>query len=275
MDKKKAICEYLRKNHIGKENAIHSKELEKLFLLDGRNIRRKISALRQDGFPICSDETGYYYADNQKEINTTVYRLNELVTKVSNARTGLLFASILGENAQTVEVTIKVTELKTNAAKRSIPLPPRLLEALKEAKESSTSDYVIANKDGQPLTYTQFKRLWTYITTRTAKPRKARKFVGGKYVKYTIYPVLGEKARNNGKVVYSLDFEVTPHQLRHTYITNLIFASVDPKTVQYLAGHENSKITMDIYAKAKYNRPKDVAPMLEHVFNQWNEATTK
>ena len=165
--------------------------------------------------------------------------------------------------------------VKTNAAKRSIPLPPRLLEALKEAKESSTSDYVIANKDGQPLTYTQFKRLWTYITTRTAKPRKAKKLVGGKYVKYTIYPVLGEKARNNGKVVYSLDFEVTPHQLRHTYITNLIYASVDPKTVQYLAGHENSKITMDIYAKAKYNRPKDVAPMLEHVFNQWNGMTTK
>ena len=90
------------------DTAFISKELEKLFLLDGRNIRRKISALRQDGFPICSDETGYYYADNQKEINTTVYRLNELVTKVSNARTGLLFASILGENAQTVEVTIKV-----------------------------------------------------------------------------------------------------------------------------------------------------------------------
>lgn len=50
-----------------------------------------------------------------------------------------------------------LTELKTNAAKRSIPLPPRLLEALKEVKESSTSDYVIANKDGQPLTYTQFQ----------------------------------------------------------------------------------------------------------------------
>ena len=45
-----------------------------------------------------------------------------------------------------------------------------------------------------------------------------------------------EKAAHNGKVVYSLDFEVTPQQLRHTYITNLIHASVDPKTVQYLAG---------------------------------------
>ena len=108
MDRKKAICEYLRQNHIGKENAIHSKELEKLFMLDGRNIRRKISALRQDGFPICSDETGYYYADNQKEINHTVCRLNELVTKVSNARTGLLFASVLGEKEQIIEVTIKV-----------------------------------------------------------------------------------------------------------------------------------------------------------------------
>ena len=50
-----------------------------------------------------------------------------------------------------------------------------------------------------------------------------------------------------------MDFQVTPHQLRHTYITNLIYAQVDPKTVQYLAGHENSKITMDIYAKVKYN----------------------
>lgn len=45
---------------------------------------------------------------HQKEINHTVCRLNELVTKVSNARTGLLFASVLGEKEQTIEVTIKV-----------------------------------------------------------------------------------------------------------------------------------------------------------------------
>ena len=36
---------------------------------------------------------------------------------------------------------------------------------------------------------------------------------------------------------------------------NILYASVDPKTVQYLAGHENSKVTMDIYAKVKYNKP--------------------
>lgn len=68
--------------------------------------------------------------------------------------------------------------------------------------------------------------------------------------------------RNNPKLIYTMDFQVTPHQLRHTYITNLIYASVDPKTVQYLAGHENSKVTMDIYAKVKYNKPEELLPVV-------------
>ena len=38
------------------------------------------------------------------------------------------------------------------------------------------------------------------------------------------------------------------------YITNLIRGGVDPKTVQYLAGYENSEVTMDIYAELKYNK---------------------
>ena len=162
------------------------------------------------------------------------------------------------------------TELKTAAAERNIPLPDHLAACLREAKKKSTSDFVVANRDGDPLSYTQFKRLWQYVVTRTAKPRIARKQVDGKYVKYMLYPELGEKARNNGHVVYSLDFEVTPHLLRHTYITNLIHASVDPKTVQYLAGHENSRITMDIYAKVKYNRPDDVVKAMTSAFAEWD-----
>ena len=37
----------------------------------------------------------------------------------------------------------------------------------------------------------------------------------------------------------------------HTYITNLIHAGVDPKTVQHLAGQKNSKVTMDILRKSQ------------------------
>ena len=55
---------------------------------------------------------------------------------------------------------------------------------------------------------------------------------------------------------------MTAHQLRHTYITNLIHAGVDPKTVQYLAGHESSKVTMDIYAKVKYNKPEQLSSVV-------------
>ena len=163
-------------------------------------------------------------------------------------------------------------ELKTKAAERNIPLPVCLAECLKAAKETSTSEYVVSNRDGEPLSYTQFKRLWQYIVTRTVKERSYYRYEDGKRVKHTVTPVLGEKAAHNGKVVYSLDFEVTPHQLRHTYITNLIHASVDPKTVQYLAGHESSKITMDIYAKVKYNRPDELVRSMSCAFASWDTA---
>ena len=51
-------------------------------------------------------------------------------------------------------------------------------------------------------------------------------------------------------------------------LAQAIHASVDPKTVQYLAGHENSKITMDIYAKVKYNKPEQLAGVVNKAFSQ-------
>ena len=113
MDKKATICAYLKEHHTGKSRAILSRDLQRLFSIDGRNLRRKISALRQDGCPICSDESGYYYADNQKEINQTVYRLNGMLTKVSNARTGLLHAS-LQPTPVTIEITVVMNGGDTN-----------------------------------------------------------------------------------------------------------------------------------------------------------------
>lgn len=161
-----------------------------------------------------------------------------------------------------------LTDLKTKAARRDVPLPRCLAECLQEAKENSTSDYVVANRDGGPLSYTQFKRVWQYIVTRSTKERTYVRYINGEKILKTVTPVLGETAAHNGKVVYSLDFQVTPHQLRHTYITNLIYAQIDPKTVQYLAEHENSKITMDIYAKVKYNKPRELAAVVNGAFGQ-------
>ena len=47
-------------------------------------------------------------------------------------------------------------------------------------------------------------------------------------------------------------------------------AGVDPKTVQYLAGHENSKTTMDIYARVKYNKPEELFEVVNDALNQEN-----
>lgn len=94
--------------------------------------------------------------------------------------------------------------------------------------------------------------------------------VNGQKIKRTVTSVLGEKSAHNGEVVYGLDFHVTPHQLGHTHITNLIYAAVDPKMVQYLAGHENSKITMDIYAKVKYNKSQALSSVVNSSFNMYN-----
>lgn len=159
-------------------------------------------------------------------------------------------------------------ELKTKAARRDIPLPDCLTECLREHKATSKSEFVVANSEGGPLSYTQFQRVWKYIVTRSTKERTYVRYVNGQRIKKTVTPVLGEKAVHNNTVVYTMDFQVTPHQLRHTYITNLIYAMVDPKTVQYLAGHQNSKITMDIYAKVKYNRPRELAAVVNSAFKQ-------
>ena len=51
-------------------------------------------------------------------------------------------------------------------------------------------------------------------------------------------------------------------------VENLLYAGVDPKTVQYLAGHENSKTTMDIYAKVKYNKPEELFGVVNGAFHQ-------
>ncbi len=167
------------------------------------------------------------------------------------------------------------TILKTPAARRDIPIPRCLVNCLREVKDKTISDFVIADSKGEPLAASQFQRVWNYIDVRTAKVRYYYKYVNGQSIKMKVEPKLGERAKNNSNWVYTIDFDVTPHMLRHTYITNLIYAGVDPKTVQYLAGHENSQVTMDIYAKVKYNRPEELASVVNEALGRPGQRRTR
>ena len=106
MDTRTAICNYLKKHHVGRDNAVHCKELEKMFSVDRRTVQRNVSLLRREGFAICSDQKGYYYAESQNEIDATIKRLNSQVQKMSTARNGMLYASIIIPSAEIVVINI-------------------------------------------------------------------------------------------------------------------------------------------------------------------------
>ena len=158
-------------------------------------------------------------------------------------------------------------KLKTKASRRTVPIPQPLADCLKLEKEKSISDFVVANKDGGPRSGTQYRRLWSYVVCRSTKERVYYRYKDGVKTAHVVKPVLGEKCKHSSNY-YLIDFDVTPHMLRHTYITNLLLAGVDVKTVQYLAGHERAKITLDIYAHLTYNRPQEIAEKIDIAFGR-------
>ena len=47
--------------------------------------------------------------------------------------------------------------------------------------------------------------------------------------------------------------KVTPHVLRHTFCTNVQQAGLDVKSLQYLMGHSNASVTLDVYTHSSFD----------------------
>lgn len=133
-------------------------------------------------------------------------------------------------------------ELKSAAARRDVPIPPTLVGCLADLQRTATGDYVISSSDGQPWSMAAYRNAWRYITRR--QTGTAKRTEHGETVLRE--KKLGETVRNS-KVQITIDFGVTPHILRHTYITNLILSGANVKVVQYLAGHSKVETTLNIY----------------------------
>lgn len=162
----------------------------------------------------------------------------------------------------------EVTEiLKTSAAARSVPIPSPLLTYLQDLKakqearlqelekkeQGSAPDirtlYVYCRDDGGALSSTSFRRRWETIKYRSTASGRA----------------LGTKVRNK-KYSITLDVYPTPHILRHTYITRLILGGMDLKRVQYLAGHADPKVTLQIYTDLMGHQPEDLIADVNAIF---------
>lgn len=46
---------------------------------------------------------------------------------------------------------------------------------------------------------------------------------------------------------------ITPHVLRHTFCTNMANAGMDLKSLQYLMGHSDAGVTMNVYTHASFD----------------------
>lgn len=156
--------------------------------------------------------------------------------------------------------------LKTPAAKRVIPIPPQLVTFLMDERKGHKKDeFVMQGHDGGPMTQTQARLMWKNVTRRMILPRTYKRYKNGAITIHSVTPSLGEKSKH-GDCQYTIDFYVTPHLLRHTYITKLLSSGADIKTVQYLVGHKRSKTTLDIYAHLTYNRPDQLLGKVTSAF---------
>lgn len=50
---------------------------------------------------------------------------------------------------------------------------------------------------------------------------------------------------------------VTPHVLRHTFCTNLQQAGINVKSLQYLMGHSDACVTLNVYSHTNFDRVQD------------------
>lgn len=135
------------------------------------------------------------------------------------------------------------TLLKTEAAHRRIPMPYLLIAHLKKELARSHSNYVLSMENGESLTKSSFRRMWSAIAVRTATPERA----------------LGSRVSGgrDGPIIVSLDFDCHPHQLRHTCITQWVESDMKVKQVQYLAGHSTLEMTLKVYSHYRRKSQED------------------
>lgn len=147
--------------------------------------------------------------------------------------------------------------LKTDNSNRKIPLHKELIEPLKAAKASAEGKFVIAMKDGNPLSYMSLRRLWGLVDDRTLP-----EFLPKSRIRDYRTDSTEGKNRKKPNCEKTIDFYCTPHILRHTFATNMVASGMDIKKVQYLTGHADITVLLKIYAHFKQNQPEDLVDFI-------------
>ena len=122
------------------------------------------------------------------------------------------------------------TTLKSDASRRTLPIPLPLAAYLSGFLRGRKEGYLFNVKDPQLYRRVSVKMSRLSSVDAEGNPRSC----------------------NTNRAV--LDVYVHPHLLRHTYATRCVASGMDVKTVQYLLGHANANMTLNVYSHYESER---------------------
>lgn len=141
-----------------------------------------------------------------------------------------------------------IQNLKTDAGRRDIPLTASARKSLIKQKEI----YIL---QGKPLKQQEVEGISDFVFTNgkgKPYPTNAINFVLGNIVKK--YNKL-EDARAERECRDSEPIpHISAHILRHTACTRLAESGLEPKVLQYIMGHANISVTLDIYTHLDFEQ---------------------
>lgn len=154
-----------------------------------------------------------------------------------------------------------MTEPKTKAAVRTIPLSEDLIKLLKIQYENQKnlrirdditidgySDFVFRTKNGYPYTNEAITATLKIIVKRINEMER-------------------EKAKEEGREEYVELRKITPHILRHTFTTQLIMKDTPYDIAKAVLGHRRIETTINIYTHLKNEQDKRIAKEINSVVN--------
>lgn len=130
--------------------------------------------------------------------------------------------------------TLYVEKTKTESGCRFIPMTDNVCEALKN---------IIANRKTPDIEYLVDEHSGFLLLDKNGKPCVAM------HIEHHM-----QWAMKKYRKKYPNDPlpTVTPHVLRHTFCTDMANAGMDIKDLQYLMGHSDAEVTLNVYTHASY-----------------------
>ena len=145
---------------------------------------------------------------------------------------------------RTSQMKYMVTETKTEAGKRLLPITEdvaKMFQVLVEDREAPKiepiidghSGFLFYDKEGMPLVAMHWQHRFNHMVNRYNE-------------------------------IYRIQIpNITPHVCRHTYCSNMAKAGMNPKTLQYLMGHSDISVTMNVYTHVNFDDAEEELRRME------------